>query len=407
VRTRFIVIGGFLGAGKTTAILRLAQRYAARGLRVGVVANDLSEGLVDTATYQAHGLAVEELAGGCFSCKFDELLAAAGRLRDGGYPDVLIAEPAGSCVDLLRKVIEPLRLIYDDRFEVAPYAVLLDPQRARAALSGRGPGGFSAKVTFLYRMQQNEAQVVALNKCDTLAGDEADEIERLVRASFPAADVLRVSARCGDGFDALEARLQARAPAVHPRGDAAPADPQTQALQGDAQLAWLNATFHLSAPAAFDPDRLALALLAALRRVLASAGCEPAHVKCVVRADGQATVASLVASDRAPELTLAADQPLRRAELLLNARVEGQAEPLRAAGLACVAQVARESGVEARLERIESLHADPTNAYCTLSGRASPQHAHPGGTAALETAHDETRRAARKDTPHGARGAAR
>ena len=45
--TRFIVIGGFLGAGKTTTIARLARAYLDEGLNVGIVTNDQAEDLVD------------------------------------------------------------------------------------------------------------------------------------------------------------------------------------------------------------------------------------------------------------------------------------------------------------------------------------------------------------------------
>lgn len=77
--TRFAMIGGFLGAGKTTAILRLAQRYAAEGRRVGIIANDLGQGLVDTHTYLAHGLQVEE----CRAGAGDLELVLPGRRRVG------------------------------------------------------------------------------------------------------------------------------------------------------------------------------------------------------------------------------------------------------------------------------------------------------------------------------------
>ncbi|MCH5377350.1 MAG: cobalamin biosynthesis protein P47K, partial [Planctomycetes bacterium] len=37
---RFVMLGGFLGAGKTTAIARLAKHYVDGGRRVGIVTND-------------------------------------------------------------------------------------------------------------------------------------------------------------------------------------------------------------------------------------------------------------------------------------------------------------------------------------------------------------------------------
>ena len=45
---RFIMIGGFLGAGKTTTLSRLAKYYQSQGKRVGLVTNDQAQNLVDT-----------------------------------------------------------------------------------------------------------------------------------------------------------------------------------------------------------------------------------------------------------------------------------------------------------------------------------------------------------------------
>ena len=45
---RYIMIGGFLGAGKTTAVARLARYLTDQGRRVGLICNDQSTGLVDT-----------------------------------------------------------------------------------------------------------------------------------------------------------------------------------------------------------------------------------------------------------------------------------------------------------------------------------------------------------------------
>src|SRR5260370_42298989 len=74
---RYIMIGGFLGAGKTTAMLRLARKLVADGLRVGLITNDQSSGLVDTALVRASGLPVEEITGGSVRCPLP-VLGGAG-----------------------------------------------------------------------------------------------------------------------------------------------------------------------------------------------------------------------------------------------------------------------------------------------------------------------------------------
>ena len=75
---RYIMIGGFLGAGKTTAVSRLAQHLSGQGLRVGLITNDQGEQLVDTAMLASRGFPVEEISGGCFCCRFNSLTEAAG-----------------------------------------------------------------------------------------------------------------------------------------------------------------------------------------------------------------------------------------------------------------------------------------------------------------------------------------
>ena len=130
MKADYIMIGGFLGAGKTTAMLRLAEHCHAQGRRVGLITNDQSSGLVDTALVDSHGFPVEEITGGCFCCRFNSLIDAAERLTEAAKPDVFLAEPVGSCTDLRASVQYPLRRLYGDDYRIAPLSVLVDPIRA-------------------------------------------------------------------------------------------------------------------------------------------------------------------------------------------------------------------------------------------------------------------------------------
>ena len=145
-RARYLMIGGLLGAGKTTAVARLARFLADRGLRAGLISNDQSTGLVDTALLRSKGFPVEEIAGGCFCCRFNSLLEAAGKLTRDSRPDVFVAEPVGSCTDLVATVSYPLRRIYGDRFVIAPLSVMVDPLRAARILGLKTGAAFSDTV---------------------------------------------------------------------------------------------------------------------------------------------------------------------------------------------------------------------------------------------------------------------
>ena len=81
-KARYIMVGGFLGAGKTTALLRLAERLRGEGRTVGLITNDQSVNLVDTAmlaeagTTSARGRGAAVTAGSSSAESAAELISA-------------------------------------------------------------------------------------------------------------------------------------------------------------------------------------------------------------------------------------------------------------------------------------------------------------------------------------------
>ena len=99
------------GAGKTTTIARLARHYQAHGRSVGIVTNDQATDLVDTHSLRSQGFDVGEVPGACFCCNFDELTEHGRASWREAAPDVILAEPVGSCTDLVATVVRPLMQI--------------------------------------------------------------------------------------------------------------------------------------------------------------------------------------------------------------------------------------------------------------------------------------------------------
>ena len=192
---RYVMIGGFLGAGKTTAIDRFARSMTDRGVRVGLITNDQSSGLVDTTILRSHGFAVEEITGGCFCCRFDSLQHAADELTRKSRPEVFLAEPVGSCTDLVATVSYPLRRIYGDRFRIAPLSVLVDPVRAARVLGLAEGRSFSPKVVYVYHKQLEEADIIVVNKIDELEEGMQKKLVGALEREFPGAAVVCVSRR--------------------------------------------------------------------------------------------------------------------------------------------------------------------------------------------------------------------
>ena len=76
----FTVIGGYLGAGKTTLVNRLLAQ--AHGRRVAVLVNDFGDIAVDAALIEADDGDTISFANGCVCCSLaDGFAAALGRLR--------------------------------------------------------------------------------------------------------------------------------------------------------------------------------------------------------------------------------------------------------------------------------------------------------------------------------------
>ncbi len=323
---RFIMVGGFLGAGKTTTISRLARQMTTAGLRVGIVTNDQAADLVDTHLLRSQGHAVGEVAGACFCCHFNDLIRTVEGLESSAQPDVILAEPVGSCTDLVATVIQPLMQLYATRFEVAPYAVILKPSHGLRILKPGETSGFSPKAAYIFRKQIEEADVVLLNRMDELSAAEADELSSLLTELAPATPQLRISARTGEGFEALNEFLDQRGGFGRRILDI---DYDIYA-EGEAELGWLNSRLTLNAVNAFDLDALILDVLERLMARFSAVHAETAHLKVIGLAEDGFGVANLVSSASRPELSLPSQRQVQSAELIVNARVAIDPEELAA-----------------------------------------------------------------------------
>ena len=330
-KARYIMIGGFLGAGKTTAVGKLAQHLTGQGLKVGLITNDQASGLVDTKMLRSQGFATEEIAGGCFCCRFNSLVDAASKLNEETRPDVFIAEPVGSCTDLVATVTYPLRRMYGNDFTIAPLSVLVDPVRARRVLGLEEGGGFSSKVVYIFKKQLEEADVIVMGKSDLLDQSQQDELKAALKAAFPKATVMVTSSREGTG---LQPWFQHLLDDQQGERTMMEVDYDVYA-DGEALLGWLNATITLKSSDEFDANAYLRALAADIQKRLGESGAEIAHLKMTFSPDdgigGELASINLVRSDYVPELGMELDEPTAGGHLILNLRAEALPEALKAA----------------------------------------------------------------------------
>src|SRR5688572_2654713 len=380
MRSDYIMIGGFLGAGKTTALLKLAEHLTSHGRRVGLITNDQSSGLVDTTLASSQGYPVEEITGGYFCCRFNSLTTAAERLTESAKPDVFLAEPVGSCTDLRASVQYPLRRLYGDQYRIAPLTVLVDPIRALRIL-GLEPGkAFSPKVLYVYEKQLEEAELIVINKSDLLTEERRAVLENALRAGYPQADILSASCRTGAGLHDWFRRISSAEAGDTP----APNLDYELYADGEALLGWLNATFRVSAPSPVDGNALMAELAHGVGTRLEHGGIEIAHFKMTLTPDegmGDLAVLNLVGSGRAPEFSHRLHEDVRSGELIINLRAEGDPQILHDILInEVMPAVCRQVGVTASIVHIEHFRPakpSPTHRFATAAsavGFGEPRH---------------------------------
>jgi hypothetical protein len=305
-----IVVGGFLGAGKTTLLLAAAKELERRGLRSAVVLNDQSEGLVDTEYAALNGLPTDEVTGGCFCCRFSDLVGVLDKLRAHGS-NVIFAEPVGSCTDISATTLRPLQEY--GSYRLAPYTVLVDPERAKALLLADA----DENLAFLFRKQIEEADLICFSKSDLT--NKVPEIG--------AGRTRQISAKTGQGVAAwLDEVLSGQVASGKEILDI----DYVRYAQAEAALAWLNlqATIRLSVP--LSPAQVLGPLLEDIDAGLSEAGIAIVHLKAIVRGESGFVKAAQCGNRVEPQVEGMLDaSPASQLELLLNLRCVGPAETAR------------------------------------------------------------------------------
>ncbi len=158
---RCIAFTGFLGSGKTTAILAVAQALGSRGERVAIVENERGAIGVDGPYLESQGLGVREISDTCICCDIQSNLGHTVRLLDSLYqPTWVLVEASGVAhPDELANTIEDEDIAGTQWSMVA----LIDAVRFERLWPDVGGLGY------LLRWQIERADVALLTKPDAVA----------------------------------------------------------------------------------------------------------------------------------------------------------------------------------------------------------------------------------------------
>lgn len=306
-----VMVGGFLGAGKTTLILAAAKELKQRGLRCAVITNDQGDALVDTAHTARNGIPHGEITGGCFCCRLSKLTEAMDELRRFS-PDVIFAEPVGSCTDLSATILQPLRDLCET-YNLAPFTVLVDPQRA-ADLSDEKE---EENIAFLFRKQVEEADLICLTKSDLLVS----------APNLGTHNVRQLSAKNGEGVAAwLDEVLSGTLSCGTKTLDI----DYEQYARAEAALAWLNLHAELRTSPPSSAAILMGPLLDDLDLQLTNAGISICHLKLMMDSPSGFLKAAICRNGQEPTVEGMLDSsPAESHRLLLNLRALGSAVEVR------------------------------------------------------------------------------
>jgi G3E family GTPase len=175
MKTPVNLITGFLGVGKTTALLKLlAQRPP--GARWAVLVNEFGQVGIDGATLSQAGVAVREVPGGCICCSAQlPLRVSLTRLLREVKPERLLIEPTGlghpaGVIDVLRG--EGLA----SAVELRNVICLVDPRQL-------GDEKYRALET--YQDQLALADVLVANKCDLATPEQLQAFQDFAAGCYP------------------------------------------------------------------------------------------------------------------------------------------------------------------------------------------------------------------------------
>lgn len=173
-----LLVGGFLGSGKTTLMKRMLT--GTHGLRITAIVNDVAEINIDARLVRTSGTETLELGNGCVCCSqsgelarmLDKMAAAPNR------PDVVMVETSG-VADLwaLAQIVARLKSCRLDGV-----VDILDAANAPVP-----------EVEDLMNRQIAAADIVLLNKSDIATADQLVDAEARAAKFAPRAQVIRTA----------------------------------------------------------------------------------------------------------------------------------------------------------------------------------------------------------------------
>lgn len=248
--TQLIILGGFLGSGKTTLMLKMAEYYTQQGLRVALITNDQGDMLVDTGAASEKGFPTGQVSAGCFCCHFSDFMENVDQFLSDLDPDLIIAEPVGSCTDLVSTLAAPIQNFYKEKLDLKGIFVLVDAYRLTNTWEELNLPSPATPEEVLLSHQIKEAGYLLLSKADLLDDEQMEEAKSKLRSLNEEAQFVSYSAfEQKDVINLSAMMIQSKAQDLMLKSIDLDYDVYAVA---EAELGWYNGTWEFSSDEAFS-----------------------------------------------------------------------------------------------------------------------------------------------------------
>lgn len=311
---KFCVFSGFLGSGKTTTMIALTKYYSLHHGKAAMISNDLGHGvnLADHRLALLSGCHASEMTEDCI-CYQNENLAE--RL-DAYYADgceLVISDIPGFGVGALEHVYHGLNEKYPNVYELAPFTVLTEPHTVRLLQSGE-----SGDMEYILHTQFVEADLIVLNKCDTIDDKQIAECSEWLKTHYPQADVIAISALTGQGLEELSLALKENTASMR-RPDIGYCGPAFQ--NSMSRISEYYIQYHASVCCFnFDGNAYLRDMAERMREKLVRAGADVPHLKLLAwEPEGDYGKVDLIGTGRPVVETRKFERPCTDLAVILNA----------------------------------------------------------------------------------------
>ena len=326
-KIRFMVVSGFLGAGKTTTMIALAEHMNKTFGETAIIANDLGANLVDTNLTQTSGCTVAEIASGCICYQMDNTVDQIRRLRDEDGAVFVMSDIPGCGVGALDHVYHRLATDNADEFTLSPFTVVVDPERLRMIMPERADINLPEELVYLLKLQLEEADLVVLNKADLLAPEDVERYVDFLHAACPDIPVMVISALERTGIEDLAEFIATHETALKNfsvRNNQEFAD-------AEAKLTWYNRRLYLKTNdgGKIDCNAVVDDLIESIRMGLIEKKRNVPHLKTFATSgNGDFNKASLIGVDYDVEYAQQFLRPHKNLRMIVNARAVCESRPL-------------------------------------------------------------------------------